>query len=89
MESLLGLYTFADVCKITKRSRRTIYRYLDNKLFPESGRLPNGQRVWWRADVHNWMLGLFAATREAWDKIGLTMPEIALKTPGGPRKKGK
>lgn len=81
MESLLGLYTFGDVCMVTSLSRATIYRYLKRKLFPESGRLPTGQRVWWRADVHRWMRSLFAK-RSGSDETGK-------RKPNGRKKKGE
>ncbi len=47
--------TFRDVCRLTTLSRRTVYRYLARKIFPEPRRLPGGKLIWRTQEVQDWM----------------------------------
>ncbi|MGO7020505.1 helix-turn-helix transcriptional regulator [Rhizobium leguminosarum] len=60
-----GFSTFREVCRMTTLSRRTVYRYLARKIFPEPRRLPGGKLIWRTQEVLDWMNRLWAGADRA------------------------
>lgn len=57
--------TFKEVCRLTRLSRRTVYRYLARKIFPVPGRTPGGTLIWRRREILDWMDGLWGGPKLA------------------------
>ena len=55
LDDRIGFYTFRQVCVMTSMSRRTIYRYLGKRLFPQPCHSPTGRNIWWIPDIHQWI----------------------------------
>ncbi|MDX0675651.1 AlpA family phage regulatory protein [Sinorhizobium medicae] len=55
-EDRIGFYTMKDVCRITAMSRSTIYRFLEERRFPEPATFQDGGNLkFWIPDVHAWI----------------------------------
>lgn len=51
-----GVYTYREVCELTKLSRQTIYGLRKKGLFPEPGKLTDGNKVFWpKPVIHRWL----------------------------------
>lgn len=50
----VGFYTKREVCRMTKYSPRSLYRYVKKGLFPLPVPLSKRRKVWWIPDVHQW-----------------------------------
>ncbi|WP_426131807.1 helix-turn-helix transcriptional regulator [Pararhizobium sp. PWRC1-1] len=57
MDDRIGFYTFADLCRILRLSKKTIYRYLERLPgFPKPVKYwPDGDDRWFIPDVHEWI----------------------------------
>ncbi len=59
------LMTRREVSKVTTLSRTTLWRYVDEKRFPEPRRIPGGPLVWRVGDVLRWIEELPPAKKDA------------------------
>lgn len=64
-DDMTGLLTRRQVCEITGFSRTTLWRYVDEKLFPAPRSTPTGRLVWLVGEVYRWIHELPLARKGA------------------------